>query len=63
MEHHKGVKVKIVNNDGQIELFEPRSFQELRRDFSKLSLYSYKVFDNILYQEVIRALVKIKALC
>ena len=45
----------IVNDNGMIELFEPRTFYELQRDFAKMSLYSYK--------EVIRALVRIKGLC
>jgi serine phosphatase RsbU (regulator of sigma subunit) len=48
-------KLKVVNDDGVVECFEPRSFQELRRDFAKLSLYSYK--------EVQRAMVRIKSLC
>jgi len=31
-----------VNDDGMAEFFDPRSFSDLRRDFAKLSLYSYK---------------------
>lgn len=45
----------IINDDGVIDYFEPRPFNEIRRDFAKLSLYSHK--------EVIRSIVKIKNLC
>jgi hypothetical protein len=50
-----------------VELFEPRTYLELRRDFVKMSLYSYKVllslFLIIYKKEVIKSLVRIKALC